>query len=80
MVGTGEWFRWLHDCAPSSGINSKERNGDEGRLRSIKRQAVHQREADGLKFGPVHTPGSFEFANAKDPAGNSISISSRGLS
>lgn len=44
------------------------------------RQFIQEREADGLKFGPVHTPGSFEFANAKDPAGNSISISSRGLS
>jgi len=43
------------------------------------RQFVQEREAEGLKFGPVHTPGDFEFANAKDPAGNSISISSRGL-
>jgi hypothetical protein len=36
----------------------------------------------GLEFGSVHTvrgePGH-EFANAKDPAGNSISISSRGM-
>jgi predicted enzyme related to lactoylglutathione lyase len=37
-------------------------------------------EKNGLKFGAIHTPGGFEFANAKDPAGNSISISSRGLS
>jgi hypothetical protein len=43
------------------------------------RQFIKEREADGLKFGPVHTPGKFEFANVKDPAGNSISISSRGL-
>jgi ankyrin repeat protein/predicted enzyme related to lactoylglutathione lyase len=43
------------------------------------RQFIKEREADGLKFGPVHAPGKFEFANAKDPAGNSISISSRGL-
>jgi predicted enzyme related to lactoylglutathione lyase len=38
--------------------------------------------ARGLKFGPVHVVGKgfgHEFANAKDPAGNSISISSRGL-
>jgi predicted enzyme related to lactoylglutathione lyase len=38
--------------------------------------------ARGLKFGAVHAvrgdPGH-EFANAKDPAGNSISISSRGM-
>ena len=37
--------------------------------------------ARGLKFGPVHTVRHglwHEFANGKDPAGNSISISSRG--
>ena len=34
---------------------------------------------DGLEFGPTHVAEGFEFANAKDPAGNSISISSRGL-
>jgi predicted enzyme related to lactoylglutathione lyase len=33
----------------------------------------------GLKFGPIHQADSFAYANAKDPAGNSISISSRGL-
>src|ERR1700733_8239617 len=38
-----------------------------------------EREADGLRFGPVHSIGEFEFANAKDPAGNSIQISSRGI-
>jgi catechol 2,3-dioxygenase-like lactoylglutathione lyase family enzyme len=37
------------------------------------------RERAGLKFGVVHKAEGFEFANAKDPAGNSISISSRGL-
>ena len=36
-------------------------------------------EAAGLKFGVVHAVDGFEFANAKDPAGNSIQISSRGL-
>ena len=40
------------------------------------------KEKQGLKFGVVHVvregPGH-EFCNAKDPAGNSISISSRGL-
>ena len=40
---------------------------------------VRTREQDGLKFGVIHRPDGFEFANAKDPAGNSISISSRGL-
>lgn len=38
-----------------------------------------EREADGLRFGPLYSPGEFEFANAKDPAGNSIQISSRGM-
>jgi predicted enzyme related to lactoylglutathione lyase len=32
----------------------------------------------GLKFGPIHDAGDFAYANAKDPAGNAISISSRG--
>ena len=35
--------------------------------------------AAGLKFGVVHETPDHEFANAKDPAGNSIQISSRGL-
>jgi len=43
------------------------------------RQFKKEREAAGLKFGPVHEPDGFLFANAKDPAGNSIQISSRGL-
>lgn len=38
-----------------------------------------QREKNGLVFGPIHKAEGFEFANARDPAGNSISISSRGL-
>jgi catechol 2,3-dioxygenase-like lactoylglutathione lyase family enzyme len=38
-----------------------------------------ERERHGLKFGSVHDAGGFEFANAKDPAGNSIQISSRGM-
>jgi len=32
-----------------------------------------------LKFGVIHRPDGFGFSNAKDPAGNSISISSRRL-
>ena len=31
----------------------------------------------GLEFGAVHTADGYAFANAQDPAGNSISISSR---
>ena len=37
------------------------------------------REKQGLKFGVVHEVDGIEFCNAKDPSGNSISISSRGL-
>ena len=37
------------------------------------------KEAAGLKFGSIHVAEGFEFSNAKDPAGNSIQISSRGL-
>ncbi|MBB5573055.1 MULTISPECIES: VOC family protein [Rhizobium] len=33
--------------------------------------------SDGLEFGPVHQADGYVFANAKDPCGNSISISSR---
>ncbi len=43
------------------------------------RKFITEREADGLRFGPIYCPGDFEFANAKDPAGNSIQISSRGF-
>ena len=34
---------------------------------------------DGLKFGPIHEVGELLFANVKDPAGNSVQISNRGL-
>ncbi|AXP04454.1 VOC family protein [Pseudomonas bijieensis] len=33
--------------------------------------------AQGLKFGATHKADGYSFANAKDPDGNSISISSR---
>jgi catechol 2,3-dioxygenase-like lactoylglutathione lyase family enzyme len=36
-----------------------------------------KKEETGLKFGVVHKADGFEFSNAKDPAGNSIQISSR---
>jgi predicted enzyme related to lactoylglutathione lyase len=38
-----------------------------------------ERIAAGLKFGALHTSVGHEFSNTKDPAGNSIQISSRGL-
>jgi predicted enzyme related to lactoylglutathione lyase len=31
----------------------------------------------GLEFGPIHQAEGYVFANAKDPDGNSISVSSR---
>ena len=31
----------------------------------------------GLEFGGIHGADGYEFANARDPAGNSISVSSR---
>lgn len=35
--------------------------------------------ARGLKFGVVHEVNGVRFSNARDPAGNAIQISSRGL-
>lgn len=35
--------------------------------------------ANGLKFGKVHEVNGFAFANGRDPEGNPIQISSRGL-
>jgi len=32
---------------------------------------------DGLDFGPMHKADGYVFANARDPAGNPISVSSR---
>ena len=43
------------------------------------RKFVAERAAFGLKFGVIHDAGSHQFANARDPAGNSIQVSSRGL-
>lgn len=39
---------------------------------------IAERAPHGLAFGPIHQAASYCFANAKDPAGNSISISDRG--
>lgn len=33
--------------------------------------------ANGLEFGTLHQGGGYVFANAKDPSGNSIQVSSR---
>lgn len=32
---------------------------------------------NGLKFGKIHQAGGYCFANAKDPSGNSVQVSSR---
>jgi predicted enzyme related to lactoylglutathione lyase len=40
-------------------------------------QAVKRFAASGLAFGVVHQANGYQFANAKDPAKNSIQISSR---
>jgi predicted enzyme related to lactoylglutathione lyase len=38
---------------------------------------VKRASAKGLKFGAVHEADDYVFANAKDPDGNSVSVSSR---
>jgi catechol 2,3-dioxygenase-like lactoylglutathione lyase family enzyme len=38
---------------------------------------VAARAASGLHFGSLHQADGYDFANAKDPDGNSISVSSR---
>jgi predicted enzyme related to lactoylglutathione lyase len=46
------------------------------------REFKRAKEKEGLKCGVVHRVregDGFEFFNAKDPAGNSISVSSRGM-
>ena len=37
----------------------------------------HRAAEQGLEFGAIHKGDGYEFANARDPAGNSISVSSR---
>jgi predicted enzyme related to lactoylglutathione lyase len=38
---------------------------------------IAERKKHGLEFGPIHEARGYAFANAKDPAGNSICISDR---
>lgn len=42
-------------------------------VEAFKAQALPQ----GLEFGPTHQANGYAFANAKDPDGNTVSISSR---
>ncbi len=39
---------------------------------------IAERAKHGLAFGAIHQANGYCFANAKDPAGNSVSISDRG--
>lgn len=48
-------------------------------VRDIPAVAVFSQRHFGLAFGPVHGAPGHCFANAKDPAGNAIAISSRGM-
>ena len=43
------------------------------------REFVARGAEAGLEWGPIHSANGIEFANAKDPAGNSVQISNRGM-
>jgi predicted enzyme related to lactoylglutathione lyase len=80
---------WLELGAPRGGrrialrqaATSQKRGSEIKIVFAVKDVArfVAQRTAAGLKFGVIHETGSHEFANARDPAGNSIQGSSRGF-
>jgi predicted enzyme related to lactoylglutathione lyase len=80
---------WLELDAPRGGCRialhqaavSQKRGSEIKIVFAVKDVAkfVRERAATGLKFGVVHKAASHEFANARDPAGNSIQVSSRGL-
>ncbi|MEO8021145.1 VOC family protein [Polaromonas sp.] len=38
---------------------------------------VSDAQKNGLRFGPVHEANGYQFANAKDPDNNPVSVSSR---
>ena len=80
---------WLELDAPRGGCHialhqaavSQKRGSEIKIVFAVKDVAafVRERAAFGLKFGVVHNAGSHQFANARDPAGNSIQVSNRGL-
>ena len=80
---------WLEIGSPSSGCSialhraatSQKRGSEIKIVFGVKdvRKFKAEREAAGLKFGVIHKTSGHEFSNAKDLAGNSIQISSRGL-
>jgi predicted enzyme related to lactoylglutathione lyase len=43
------------------------------------RAFVSAAKVAGFEFGVIHEAEGFEFSNAKDPAGNSVQVSSRGM-
>jgi predicted enzyme related to lactoylglutathione lyase len=81
--------RWLELASAGGGCSIALHQASRGQKRGSEIKIVFgvkdvrafkaEREANGLKFGVVHQARGFEFSNAKDPAGNSISISSRGM-
>jgi predicted enzyme related to lactoylglutathione lyase len=80
---------WLELGAPNGGCRialhraaaSQKRGSEIKIVFAVKdvRKFTAQRAAAGLKFGVIHKADGHDFANAKDPAGNSIQVSSRGL-
>jgi predicted enzyme related to lactoylglutathione lyase len=80
---------WLELGAPNGGCRialhraatSQKRGSEIKIVFAIKdvRKFTTERAAAGLKFGVVHRTDGHDFANARDPAGNSIQVSSRGL-
>jgi predicted enzyme related to lactoylglutathione lyase len=79
---------WLEIGAPDSGCRialhqaarSQKRGSEIKIVFAVKdvKTFTSERAAAGLKFGVIHDAGSHQFANARDPAGNSIQVSSRG--
>jgi predicted enzyme related to lactoylglutathione lyase len=80
---------WLEIGSPDTGCSialhqaaaSQKRGSEIKIVFGVKdvRKFKAEREAAGLKFGVVHKSERHEFANARDPAGNSIQVSSRGI-
>jgi predicted enzyme related to lactoylglutathione lyase len=80
---------WLEIGAPDSNCRialhqaaRSQKRGSEIKIvfgvRNV-RKFVAERAAFGLKFGAIHKADGHEFANARDPAGNAIQVSSRGV-
>jgi predicted enzyme related to lactoylglutathione lyase len=80
---------WLELASPSGGCNialhraaRSQKSGAAAKIVFAAKDVeafVQECAKQGLHFGKLHLADGFEYANAKDPAGNSISVSSRGL-